>query len=559
MLTTQETPTAGASMPDSPDAIGGTNLRNLLLLLSGGLLLWLLAASTARLHWGNESYYNFGWAVPFLAAFLFYRRYRDMPAPDSPGNSVQAFAIVCSVLLILLAVPVRLIGEVNVIWRVPLVGQALVAFMVSLLAIYVAGGKSWLRHFWFPCFFLLTMFPWPYRLENQSVQALTGLVTIVTEGALQFLGYPAVAQGNVVNVGETVIGVEEACSGIRSLQVLTMAGLFLGEFFRLGWGRRILLLALTLGTVLLFNSTRSLVLSLIVIEQGSEAYDRWHDNVGMLTFLPNLVVVYVLGELLAWGKKDPEPTEQCLAFIRSTKLPRTKLLILPLSAALFLGASVEGWFRYHEIAAPEMPFWDFRFASDSGRDFRELEINRIVLEQLGADYATRGGFHFRTGEYAEVYVYGYDGEDQARAISSYVHSPTICMGAIGANLVEELQPVSVSQDGTELRLRHMIFGMGGQVEGITFGASQANLLHVFWNVTERQNMGVDPDRLIHNRIDYDVIFEQSLKGRRSYERKVLLVSVAGASDADSARDLVRDLLKDHLVTTAQSVDIDATE
>ncbi|MEY3001527.1 MAG: hypothetical protein RL648_1741, partial [Verrucomicrobiota bacterium] len=34
---------------------------------------WLLPVSQVRFHWGDISYYNYGWAVPFLAAWLLYQ------------------------------------------------------------------------------------------------------------------------------------------------------------------------------------------------------------------------------------------------------------------------------------------------------------------------------------------------------------------------------------------------------------------------------------------------------------------------------------------------------
>lgn len=520
------------------------SLRDLLLLLSPAILMFVIAGSTARFHWGAESYYNFGWAVPFLGAFLFYRRLKDLPEPQSPSLRTQYVCMGLMVLLALLLVPARLVGEVNVIWRVPIIIQGGAAMLVALLGIFTAGGRAWLKHLWFPCVFLLTMFPWPYRLEFIAVDTMTSLVTSFSEISLQFLGYPALAQGNTIRVGDAMIGVDDACSGIRSLQVLVMASLFLGEFFRISWVRRIILVALTIGVVLSLNSLRSLILSLIVIESGSEAYDKWHDNVGIFTFLPSLVLVYVFGELLAFRKPDPDPVNR----LKLPVLPKPRLIALPVVAVLLGAALVEGWFRYHEIKEPETADWAFQWRSIAGREHKPLEISRIVLDQLGCDFATRGAFLTPDGKYAEVYVYGYDGENKITAISSYVHSPKICMGAVGANLEQELAPLQISVQNLSMPLRHFVFSPG---EDNVFDAGNgiSRTLHVFWHVSERQNMGIDPDRLISSVIDYKLIWEQTLKGRRSYDRKVILVSVAGVASTDEARDVARKLLEDHLTVT----------
>jgi hypothetical protein len=74
-----------------------------------------------------------------------------------------------------------------------------------------------------------------------------GLQQWVTGGVLQalhLLGVPARQHGNVIELATTTVGVEEACSGIRSLISCVFAGFFFaGWLVRRPLGRLCLILA----------------------------------------------------------------------------------------------------------------------------------------------------------------------------------------------------------------------------------------------------------------------------------------------------------------------------
>jgi len=61
--------------------------HRLALLLVPGLL-WLWVIWNLHLEWTVNAQYNYGWAVPLLAALLFYQRWERRPAP-SPAISAR--------------------------------------------------------------------------------------------------------------------------------------------------------------------------------------------------------------------------------------------------------------------------------------------------------------------------------------------------------------------------------------------------------------------------------------------------------------------------------------
>ena len=58
---------------------------------------------------------------------------------------------------------------------------------------------------------------------------------------LGWVDVPALVHGNVIEVSTGMVGIDEACSGIRSFQSSLMISLFLGEFYRLSTRSRWLL------------------------------------------------------------------------------------------------------------------------------------------------------------------------------------------------------------------------------------------------------------------------------------------------------------------------------
>src|SRR5262249_50913186 len=92
-----------------------------------------------------------------------------------------------------------------------------------------------------------------------------------------------------------VVGVTEACSGIRSLQAGIMFGLAMGEWFLLPTLRRIALLAIAVALALCTNLIRTLVLSLQAEWHGIDAFERIHDLTGTLAVVVLVIAIWLCG------------------------------------------------------------------------------------------------------------------------------------------------------------------------------------------------------------------------------------------------------------------------
>jgi exosortase len=121
--------------------------------------------------------------------------------------------------------PARLIAVANPDWRLLDWTMALAAVVVSLSAVHLAGGRPWLRHFAFPILFFLVAVPWPTRLEQLVVQSLMRADSAITIQLLNLVGTLAVQHGNVIELSTGQVGIDDACTGVRSLQATFMIAL----------------------------------------------------------------------------------------------------------------------------------------------------------------------------------------------------------------------------------------------------------------------------------------------------------------------------------------------
>ena len=71
--------------------------------------------------------------------------------------------------------------------------------------------------------------PWPSALEQGLIQWLTRLNVSATIDVLGLVEIPAIPHGNVIEVGTGAIGIDEACSGVRSFPDMLMISLFFGD------------------------------------------------------------------------------------------------------------------------------------------------------------------------------------------------------------------------------------------------------------------------------------------------------------------------------------------
>jgi exosortase len=260
------------------------------------VLVWLPTLLRCSIEWSVNAQYYYGWAVPFLAAYLASERLPKWPAARPPAH--PWLPIMAIVLLALPQPLLRMISEANSDWRMVLWAMGASAAGISFGLLFLAGGWSWVQRLAFPILFMATAIPWPTVLESDLVQGMMRLNAEISAEFVSLCGVPAIAEGNVIQLPTGVLGVNEACSGIRSLQSTLMASIFLGGLYRLSVSGRVLLVFLGTGIAFFFNVVRTVFLSWQGAFHGIEATEKWHDSAGFAILCVVLVCLWLISRFL---------------------------------------------------------------------------------------------------------------------------------------------------------------------------------------------------------------------------------------------------------------------
>jgi len=156
--------------------------------------------------WAHDPQYSHGFLVPvFALVVLWFRRDWLMKAQWKP--------CLWGLPILLGGVFLRLLAIRRDIE--PLEAFALVPTLFGL--VLFVGGQSVLRWAWPALAFLTFMVPLPFFVEVALAHPLRRLATTMSTYALQTLGYPAIAEGNIILIDRVKLGVAEACSGLGML------------------------------------------------------------------------------------------------------------------------------------------------------------------------------------------------------------------------------------------------------------------------------------------------------------------------------------------------------
>jgi exosortase len=258
--------------------------------------LWLWMCYLLAPQWSFYENYHYGWAVPGLATYLFWRRWMTRPAPSQPTARLLARGALTA--MIGLLVPGRLLYEVSALSRSACVPLVFAISAITLGGFYLVGGRGWLRHLTFPVLFFLLAVPWPGSLESWVIAPLTQLNASTIAEALTLGGLPAIQVGNVIEISAGTVGIDEACSGIRSFQATLMISLFLGELYRLRAHVRGVLVAAGIGLALACNLARTFILTWLSDQKGVDSMHRWHDGVGVGVLLTCFIGLWSVGQVV---------------------------------------------------------------------------------------------------------------------------------------------------------------------------------------------------------------------------------------------------------------------
>jgi exosortase len=562
--------------------------------------LWFVLINQLRVLWELEPQYSYGWAVPFLCAYLVYLAWergqkaesRKQKAENGPvkykmqfhgsrrtedgpvkykmqfhGSRRAQFPIshfqflLLFVFLAFLYLPVRLIQAANPEWSLVSWGLALVVIGLTLWFLYfntptLQRFNLSFRDLLFPIGFFLVAVPWPTVLEDPLIQWLTRVDTRATVELVGWFGIPALPHGNVIEVATGMVGISDACSGIRSFQATLMISLFLGELYRLSGIRRAVLCLGGFAMSFLFNLVRMSLLVWVAASHGIAAIANWHDPAGVTILVACFCGLWAFAVWMKNGKQSSEIiashfTDQRKAESRKQKsedgaqgrkqkaekrngfpISAFPISILILAAWIVLSEiGVASWYHAHEAHLPPAQQWTIAWPTNNPT-FKEQPLEADALQMLKCDESRRAGWQDDARQWQAIFIQWNSGTRV-----SLGHSPNICMTAAGHTLTTVTNNDWFDAGG--LRLPFTVFEVMDTPQPFY-------IFYCLWNDRlSTPGSGAMYFSLFGNRLS------PVLAGLRASGQRSLEIAVGGVNNAGEAESAVRaELGKILVVSTA---------
>ena len=519
--------------------------------------MWFVLINELRIEWTVNEQYNYGWAVPFLCLFLMARKWKtgvrsqeSEAGSQMPDAGCQMPGVIFYLLFALCAflyLPTRLIQEANPDWRLVSWAMALEVLGITLCVLSLerrawsgerGAGRFQVSAFRFPLLFFLVAVPWPTLLETPIIQVLTRWDVGMTTELIGWLGIPAICHGNVIEVATGVMGIDDACSGIRSFQATLMISLFLGEWLRLTRGRRAALVLAGFLFSLLFNLARLLLLVWVASRDGVAAVHRWHDPAGVTILLGCFSGLWFLAHGLVGKKPEARSQKSEVRSQESEARPsEISAFRVPYSALVLIGwlllveIGVEAWYRVREAKLPAPVTWNIAWPTNTA--VKDLTITPEVRRILRYDDGQNR--QWQTDEFLcqAIFLHWKPGSVAARLTAN--HTPEVCLAAAGHRITDQSDLLTLTARGLKLPFRFY------QLDDLR---QPMFVAYCLWEDRARRrefSTGV---------LNWGSRIAPVLAGQRNSGQRSLEIAINGVSDFAGAQAAVQKLLDEIIVPHA---------
>jgi exosortase len=505
--------------------------------------------------WSTSEQYAFGWFVPIFALGLFWKRWLDRPAASVRPAEIDGYALISLCLLGLLLLPVRVILEVNQDWALFSWLLALITVGLTVYAVYLLGGWPWVKHFAFPVCFILVAVRWPYRIENSLTYRLMGVVASWTVELLGWLNIPATQNGNLIEVATGTVGVDEACSGIRSFQSSLMASLLMGELYQLRVWARASLVGMALLLAFGLNVCRTLFLTWQANAHGLSAIEKWHDTAGLSITVGCFFCLWAIARLICrrqttddgrratdQGPKVDSGERKAEIAITAQLQPslRRYLVAVGLWSVVCIGVT-EAWYRGHESKRVPTAMWWAHFPTNSP-GASEIPMSKLARSKLKYDEGSTLSWEEPDGSKWSAFCFRWNAGVATSRMSARDHRPEYCLGGSGYNCQADLGIRYLPAQGLELPFRTYTFERAGVV---------LYVFHCLWEDGAAKQNGFGTSKYLDR-------LETVLEGKRCLGQQTLEIIVSGYASMDEAEAAFRQRLP-NLIQLGAAPDVIASQ
>ncbi len=428
-------------------------------LFAGGVLLAALPAWSAlalMVNWwiGNPEY-SHGFIIPFISAYLVWRRRGEVASIEFSGGAWGPLVVVAGVAL-------EAAGELASVF--PLIQYAFLVVFYGLVLSWC--GTAVFRRLSMPLLILAFMVPLPQFIIAMLSGELQLLSSSFGVAVMRALGISVYLEGNVIDLGGYRLQVVEACAGLRYLFPLMTLGFIIAYMYRAPFWKRAVLFASSVPLTIVMNGLRIGLIGVAVDRWGQGMAEGFlHDLQGWMMFM--VTAATMIGEMIllnriggkqrAWREVFGLDEPEVAAPGRGPEGRMSASLVL---AVLLAGAGAAALLalpsRVEQPAARRafVEFPDHLGEFAGHRQILEAEyVDTLQFDDyLLAEYATPGD------RSVNLYVSYYASQRKGQS----VHSPRTCLPGGGWALREfSTVDISVPGQGTQ-RVNRALVALGSQ-------------------------------------------------------------------------------------------------
>ncbi len=448
---------------------------------TGNGLAWIAALAGAWLwtwwhlsvEWRLNEQYQYGYAVPWLAAGMAWLRLREMPSVSSTTAATFTFK---AAWLIPVTFGVFLFGELlrqqDSTWR--LVGWLMMC-AVTLLTVgwlWRCGGSVLARQLAFPLAFTWLALPWPSPLEAFLTGKLMNGVTGLTVHLLNATGIAALQHGNVIELSRGWVGVDTACSGVQSVQASLVVALLLGELYRFKLGGRLALILAGALIAGLANLGRIYALTRLVQTHGEAALEQYHEPIGYAVTAGTFLTLFICAWWATRKSKPLPPPPKPVAVSNCLHLAGADgwaaLLCL-----LLIPALAWSWFAFvpgEGLIVQRTPLWQINtnLLLPAGWKVTTEPLTRPERALLGFSEGQALQLRSPAGMPAHVFHFFWKPEASTPSMA-FSHTPDVCLPSAGWRQVGNPVPVTLRHNGASFDFEFFRFRLGGAEQAVLYG------------------------------------------------------------------------------------------
>jgi len=368
---------------------------------------------------GEENSYC--WFIPFVTLYIIWEKRVELTRLASAPSWLGLVPLGMGILLFWLG---ELGGEYMTLY--------LSLWLVIIGVVWLHLGWRKMRIIAFALIVMLAMFPLPNFINTRATVWAKNISSQLGVWMLHMIGMSAYREGNIIDLGFTLLQVVDACSGLRYILPMMLFGLLFAYWFNAHIWKKTALFLSSIPLSILLNSLRIALTGILYSVIGVAAAEGFfHGFSGWLVFMASLP--FFLIEMLVFKKLPPKEkygrATQVIAGENVNRLEKTKngkAFLQPQfvmsMAVLLLTVGLSQGIEFRQRVAIGRPFNQFPMQIGEWKGSPEV-MEREFRDALDFSDYILATYTDSRGKTVNLYVAYY--QDQRKGES--IHSPETCI------------------------------------------------------------------------------------------------------------------------------------